>query len=119
MLPSAIPELVKTNRNAITAAVVAAGGIHINSRTIRYPLHDENGQGFTLDTLTDIGQIALLYTLTKKQPPPSTQKNTSAFHEAGPVAPCAGPMHPIFNRARTPPKEDRRCMGATLLLRMR
>ena len=106
MLPSAIPELVNTNRNAITAAVVAAGGIHITSRTIRYPLHDENGQGFTLDTLTDIGQIALLYTLTTQQSPPPAQQNTSAFHEAGPAAP--GPVHPIFNRARTSPKEDRR-----------
>ena len=71
MLPSVIPELVKTNRNAITAADGAAGGIHITSRTIRYPLeiHGEDGhvQGFTLDMC----KITLLYTLTAKKTSPN------------------------------------------------
>jgi hypothetical protein len=106
-LPSALPDLVTANRSAIKKAVTTAKGIRIATRTMRFPLLTSDGRDATLDSQTDIGQMALLYTLTTQPPPLPAPHPTPTFHEGGSAKP-QGPVFSLFRRPNPPPKEDRR-----------
>ena len=106
-LPSALPDLVLSNRNAINTAIKSACGITTAGRTLRLPLLNSEGQTATIDSLTDTGQIAMLYTLTSQASAPPTPPPTPALHETGPTK-AQGPLFALFKRPSAPLNRDRR-----------
>ena len=72
-MPSSLPDTVERNRRALADALIKGPFKPVrynpDSRTIRLPVLGPGQAPATFDSVIDVGQIALLYTLSSHRPP--------------------------------------------------